>query len=281
MVAAEPARERAGLGSTAGGPGPCGPTPGGVRGGPDRPRSMFTLIGVSVRSRTTSAALRRGRSSPAHPSPSGLTRRSSRGWARRPSSRLIGAPMPAFAPNARHQPPACPPSPDRIAATIPIDDVGQWVWRHGDLTWIATGTLAVERSVTGLVATQQAAEPTNRPGTQDASPTRCGRSARMRAPGALTPTDHVSAPRRTASALRSRATRVPRPAAPPTRSATPTTPLPGRCCAAGLHRRQASISSAAWANRASVCWCRRSPMSCGVSPENARACDPSRMIPSR
>ena len=42
-----------------------------------------------------------------------------------------------------------------------------------------------------------------------------------------------------------------------------------------------SISSAAWANSCSVCSCRRSPISSGVRPENARAWEPSRMIPSR
>jgi hypothetical protein len=44
-----------------------------------------------------------------------------------------------------------------VAATIPEDDLGQWVWDHGDLTWIATGTMAMERWATAVIAAQQPA----------------------------------------------------------------------------------------------------------------------------
>ena len=42
-----------------------------------------------------------------------------------------------------------------VAATLPDDDLGQWVWQHDDLTWIATGTLAMERWASEVIAAQQ------------------------------------------------------------------------------------------------------------------------------
>ena len=44
-----------------------------------------------------------------------------------------------------------------VAATLPDDDLGQWVWEHDGLTWIATGTMALERWASAVIAAQQPA----------------------------------------------------------------------------------------------------------------------------
>jgi hypothetical protein len=43
-----------------------------------------------------------------------------------------------------------------IAATLPDDDRGQWVWGHDGRIWIAVGSLAMEGLVSGVIAQQQA-----------------------------------------------------------------------------------------------------------------------------
>jgi hypothetical protein len=46
-----------------------------------------------------------------------------------------------------------------IAAVVPEGDDGQWVWEHDGRTFIALGSLAMERYVAGLVAAQEALAP--------------------------------------------------------------------------------------------------------------------------
>jgi hypothetical protein len=43
-----------------------------------------------------------------------------------------------------------------IAASLPDDDRGQWVWGHDGRVWIAVGSLAMEGLVSGVIAQQQA-----------------------------------------------------------------------------------------------------------------------------
>jgi hypothetical protein len=44
-----------------------------------------------------------------------------------------------------------------VVATFPEADHGRWVWQHDGLTWLAVGTLAMERWATGVASIQQPA----------------------------------------------------------------------------------------------------------------------------
>ena len=44
-----------------------------------------------------------------------------------------------------------------VTATLPDDDLGQWLWTHDGLVWIAVGSLVMEGLVSGLIGQQQAA----------------------------------------------------------------------------------------------------------------------------